>query len=353
MLVMLAAFCLKGQEGAFLTMEVRCGDEVKRPAIVYTPVSVSKKARTPLLVYMHGAISNPKLKADPLAYMQRSSLVGLAEEGAFRLMFVYGQKGAGWFDAVGSEMVMDAVEMAKKKFAVDTDRVFLSGFSDGGSGTIYLAMTEPEAFAGFIAMNGHLRVATKIGSCQLYPENMNQKPFLMINTRGDVLYPSRSMGPMADALKAVNPYFTFRDLEGSHSMEYLEAEKARILQFISENQRKTLAEMSWETSDIRSGGLDWLKITGLDTLAAPAKWHMPPKLTLFEDKAVWGMKFDYAFEGPGLKVKGFASDTSTAERIGVIIGDVVMMMEKDSMKNPYSPYFYVAKKKAGDPCAVQ
>ena len=66
------------------------------------------------------------------------------------------------------------------------------------------------------------------------------------------------------------------------------------------------------------------------------------------DKADFGIKYDYTYNsGKGLRVEGFKSQNVTAKKMGVEIGDIILKMEEDSISSPYDPYFYIAKKKAG------
>ena len=141
------------QSGNFNEYSYTCLDKVDRPYITYTPKNLIGDNQKSLLVYLHGAISNKNLKKDPLDYIKKSKLVKLAEKGGFHLMFCYGQQGASWFDSVGVEMVLGAINEVRKTNPVDDEKIYLSGFSDGGSGALYFSMVHPEKFAGFITMN--------------------------------------------------------------------------------------------------------------------------------------------------------------------------------------------------------
>ncbi|MEL6862812.1 MAG: phospholipase [Bacteroidota bacterium] len=338
-----------GQSGSFSEYQYTCKDGVARPYIIYSSKKTAEQEKAPLLIYLHGAISNKSLKKDPLAYIKKSKLLSLADKGAYHLLFCYGQKGATWFDTVGMDMVIGEMEEVIQKLNIDEQKVFLSGFSDGASGVLYFAMVHPAPFAGFIAMNGHLKVANNLGHTDLFPANMNGKALYIINTQSDVLYPLHQVRPTITYLKQYNPNITFKTPEGNHEMSYLEAETASLIAFIKKNQRMPLKKISWESSDPSSSAIDWLSIVQIDSLSKESKdWHQPYQLQVFNDKADFGLKYDYSYPGPGLKVSGFKNDTCTAKRMGIQKDDLLMMMEQDSMSSPYSPYYYVAKKRAGD-----
>ncbi len=347
-LLLIFSFQSFGQDGHYSLLNYKCADNVERPYIVYTPDTMDTLAENPLLVYLHGAVSGTNLKKDPLQYMQKSQLIDLANKGGFYLMFSFGQKGATWFDSVGVNMVLGEIEDAANKLNIDKNKIFLSGFSDGGSGVLYFSMTKPLPFAGFIAMNGSVKVAQKLGQFDLFPENTNQKPMLIINTKSDMLYPINQIDPTIDYLKKFNKNVSYKRPDGNHEMAYLATEQETIISFIKENSNENLKKISWETSSIRNNLDSYLSISKLDTTQQQKEWHNNYALKVFNDKAYFGLKYDYQHRGKGLKVKGFKNDTCTAVRLGVEVGDVILMMEKDTLKSPYSPFYYKSKKKAGD-----
>lgn len=348
--IVFISFSLFSQDGNYIEKVYQCTDGVERPYILYSPNSIEKEEKSPLVVFLHGAISSKKIKKSPLEYIKKSKLIDLANKGKFHLMFSYGQRGATWFDSVGQDMVLSEIKNTiSENNKIDHKKIFLSGFSDGASGVYYFSMTKPDIFAGFIMMNGHFSIANKLGESQLYPENMNNKPTYIINTKEDLLYPSAKIKPIIKEFKKYNKNIIFRELEGNHEMSYLPKEESYIIDFINKNQLNIATNFSWETSDLKSNKFQWLKISELDTLEKPKKWHHEYKLTLFNDKASLGVAYDYSYGGKGLKVAKFKNDSVTAKRIGIAKDDIILMMENDSIKNPYSPYYYLARKKAGEP----
>lgn len=350
-LLLLLSSLAFGQNGKFTELQHKCKDGKERPFIIYTPNSVQKSESRPLLVYLHGGISSPLLKKDPLAYMQKSKLIALADEGKFHLLFSYGQKGATWFDKVGINMVLSEIKTAEKKRNVNPNKIFLSGFSDGGSGVFYMAMTNPFPFAGFIAMNGSIAVAQKLGGQKLFLENTNTLPMYIVNTTQDMLYPLDQITPTIDYLKKYNQHIIFKTPKANHEMSYLDAEKADLLTFINANSKPNFEAISWETSIPNDSSL-WIRNIKIDTLLTAKDWHNPYKLKVFNQKAKFGLKYDYRYRGKGLKVKGFKRKNCTAEKMGIQKDDIILAVEKDTVTSPYTPFMYLARKKAGDATTV-
>lgn len=352
LLLYLVSITAAAQSGSFHTFRFTAQDGQERPYIVYTPSQIQAGEQRPLLVHLHGAIASPQIRSNPLDSAQRSSLLKLADAGRYLVLFPFGQKDAGWFDPVGVNMVLGEVDAVLRDFtAADPERVFLSGFSDGGSGTLYLAATHPDRFAGFIALNGSLPVAAHLGSAPIYPQNFNRKPLYIVNTRNDLLYPADMMQPIVDELRRHHPDLIFSTPEGGHDMRYLSQEIPALTAFIDRHRCQTAEQLVWESTGQEANGSQWLRIERLAPQAPAQPWHSPYRLTLFNNKASFGMAFEPTYRD-GLKVAGFNKENSTAEKIGVQIGDIVLKMGDTPMNSPYAPYAYLAGKRAGDPVDV-
>ena len=66
-----------------------------------------------------------------------------ADQYGWIIIFPLGQRGATWFDRVGMANVLAQLAAVKRRYNVDEDRVFLGGFSDGGSGALSWGFTTP------------------------------------------------------------------------------------------------------------------------------------------------------------------------------------------------------------------
>lgn len=328
----------------------KAADGIERPYIVYTPAGLQAGEKRPLIIHMHGAINRAEISKNPMGSVKRSSFLKLAESGRYYVLFPFGQKNAGWFDQTGNKMVLGELEKVLADFpGADRDQVFLSGFSDGGSGTLYMASVQPDAFAGFISLNGSLPVAAHLGEHPLYPENFARKPLYLINTQNDSLYPARMMGPIVETLQRYNKMLTVSLPEGEHNMQYLTAEIPALNNFISQHRRQTASSLSWEGP--AGSGTEWLAIDSLSPQEAAKSWHQSYRLEMFNDKASLDIQFDPAHY-PQLKVAGLGKPDGTARKMGVQIGDTVIKMDDTPMENPYSPYTFLSRKKAGEPVSL-
>lgn len=330
--------------GDFWQYSITSLDGVQRPFVVYRPKS-ARLPGSPLLIYLHGAISRPDISPDPLASASKNQILRLADQGGYQVLFPYGQAGATWFDAVGESMVIDELTWAKEHLDIDPDRVFLAGFSDGGSGTFYLAHHHADKFAGFIAFNGSLPVAAFLGEKPIYPKNLNHKPFFIVNTTDDILYPAVSMQPVADFFGQQTPTI-YHTPAGGHDTAYLPDLLDKLQVFIDGTTKTRPKDISLEVSEVTGGAYEWLTIDELDLQDDAKDWHKPYRLSLTHDKASFGMSADPSRQD-GFYVASIKAN-STAQSLGVQVGDKILKVGDLDLDNPYVTYQYLATKRAGD-----
>lgn len=344
-LVICISFASQAQEGTFTEHKYMAGDGVERPYVVYTGQGVRPGERRPLIVYLHGAISSQALPNIERS-SRRSVMNKLADEGGYYILYVFGQRGAGWFDRIGTEMILGELEAVKATYPIDSDRVFLGGFSDGASGTLYMATTCPTPFAGFIALNGSISVAANLGTSPVYVENLNGRPLYVVNTLSDFLYPVKMMQPTVDYMRRYHSGIIYRTPEGNHDPRYFPTLQGEVRAFVDSCVRRTPTVLSWETSDSISRTFEWLTIDSLRS-EEPASWHRPYHLMLTNDKASLGVSPSATHVGRELVIGGFGKK-SVLRDIGLSVGDTVTHLDTVALIGPRELFGYTASRRAGD-----
>lgn len=79
------------------------------------------------------------------------------------------------YNARGHEIVIEALRDARRRFAIDSDRVFLSGHGMGGDAAFDLGMSHPDRFAGVIPIAG-----ISDYYCKWYWENARTLPWYIV-----------------------------------------------------------------------------------------------------------------------------------------------------------------------------
>lgn len=88
------------------------------------------------------------------------------------------------YTAEEHDAVLSVVRDLRNRFRVDSDRVFLIGFGEGGNMAIDVGMSHPDQFAGVLPMCGTTRQSNERQPC-VYPEryqyNNQYLPFFVVN----------------------------------------------------------------------------------------------------------------------------------------------------------------------------
>ena len=134
---------------------------------LYVPKSYDKEKATPLVVLLHGLGSNPQ---QVIGY---EGITAEAEKRGYIVVAPYGYNSRGWYGsrgegkagaffgtkedpdnlgALSQKDVMNVLDIVRKEFRIDENRVYLMGHSMGGAGTVHLAVTFPEMWAALAAL---------------------------------------------------------------------------------------------------------------------------------------------------------------------------------------------------------
>ena len=103
---------------------------------------------------------------------------------------------APWWSKAQLENLDAILDSVKRAYNVDENRVVLSGVSDGATGLYYVAMRDTTPFASFLPLNGFLMVLANdqlMVDSELFPTNLLNKPFFIVNGGQDPLYPIRTV----------------------------------------------------------------------------------------------------------------------------------------------------------------
>jgi predicted peptidase len=129
----------------------RISKTVEMQHLTYLPPDYNPNSgkRWPLLLFLHGA-GERGTNVQDVAINGPLKLVKQGRELPFIIVAPQCPKGQDWAD----EPLLALLEHAKKEYAVDTNRVYLTGLSMGGYATWRLGMLHPEKFAAIAPVCG-------------------------------------------------------------------------------------------------------------------------------------------------------------------------------------------------------
>jgi predicted esterase len=301
-----------------------CIDDVDRPWVLYVPASYDPVAPTLLLVWLHGGVSRAEIEDDPIASVEEGNELLDLDGRSWLGLYPFGQDGATWWDEVGMANIRNLVRTVKRRYNVDDDRVYMAGFSDGGSAAFLHAMVDPTDYAAFVALNGHMGVGSIDGDLPTYAPNFYNVPVYAVTTFDDSLYPSAKMRGSIEMAVEAGGDITYRELPGEHDfMDYAESELPGIYDFLDGNPRDRFPErIVWEAAVPEFGRCRWFSVDRVLPVET-AEWHTDYNTVMVDDRKTIGFIPDYDFKGAGVKVTKVLEDTA-AEDIGLAEGDVLV-----------------------------
>lgn len=150
------------------TLRAAGRDSEDRPSYVaLVPPEYDWRHSYPMIVALHPA--EHSLKAELEWWTGTSEKPGLAQKRGYIVIAPEyaepGQKGYN-YSVTAHDAVLRAITDARKRFNVDSDRVFLVGHGMGGDAAFDIGMSHPDLFAGVVPINGLCD-----GACKWYTQN--------------------------------------------------------------------------------------------------------------------------------------------------------------------------------------
>ena len=256
-----------------LALSIRAGriapNGLPHPYTVIVPDSYDPAKPIPVRVQLHGGVGRP-LRDPPQGGDAADRIPGTTEE-IYVLPNAWPE--SMWWQDLQRVNIIGILDRLKRTYNVDENRVYLTGISDGGTGTYFFAFREPTPFAAFLPLNGHMGVLASPGvgaDGAMFAGNAVNKPFFVVNGGRDPLYPAAGVAPFVAHLRTLGTEMVFRvQAEAGHNTAWWEDERPSFEAFLAAHPRNPLpARLSWQTEQpARSGRIDWLVIDRLGAVA--------------------------------------------------------------------------------------
>ena len=227
------------------------------PYALYLPESPKPDEKIPLVVVLHGMGSSG---ANTLpAWVER-----LNKE--FAVLCPTYPMGA-WWARPAEEMVLDLIDQVREQYNIDSDRIFLSGMSNGAIGAYMIGMFYPDRFAGLIPIAGSITPRY-----MHFLVNLRNTPIYMIQGAHDPIFPiqlSRRIHQILSDMKYPVLYREHGEKGQAHGGHFLpESEVPDMLEWIRKQKRKMnpdVVRMTREGNHL--GAIHWAQLVKGDDLA--------------------------------------------------------------------------------------
>lgn len=338
--------------------EATDSEGIKRPYQVFLPENVAQGEKPAAVIcHIHGAVGRPFFGeglGSPAACGYAPFIwPKVAEKENFVIVCPQGKATCSWWTDAGVRHVRATIRDLQRSIDFPADSIYCAGFSDGGSGCYYMAMTGPDPFAGFIALNGNPIVAAQASGKQVYLHNMATVPFFAGMTHKDSLYPSAIILPHltkaielgADATLVAYPKM-------NHQPSYFGVQTDAIVDFIKKNNRPSdRRKIHWVTADKRIASTDWLEILEFGSVKKSSRPLPEGNVMSSPFRIKSGIRFGRG-EKEG-KIKSI-SKGSIADLAGLKVGDSLVSISSFEAKTTRSLRAAMSRLEYGQkyPCTV-
>lgn len=256
------------------SISLKVNDTAKTSFLIHLPKKYNPQKKYSVLFFLHGAVKNNALNDFQTAGANLGDwnryYTKYADQDDVILVFPKGGREFNWMSPDdGFFMIPKIVDLIKKSINVNDNKVFISGHSNGATGSFSYLMKQPTKFAGFYGFNTYPKVFTG----GTFVQNIKNRSFINFSTDQDYYYPPNAndnLTKLMNDLKA--DYKEYRYNGFPHWFpEFDESEPAYKILFsdISNRERNPFPkEISWEFDNDKYGKIDWISDMKLDTLAA-------------------------------------------------------------------------------------
>lgn len=212
----------------------------------FVPSTYDKSRNWPLIVALHGLGSTPQ------QILRYRGFTDLAEKHGYILVAPMGYNTGGWYGAANpfklrqtepanlSELsekdVLNVLDIARRDFRVDPDRIYLMGHSMGGGGTWHLAIKYPDMWAAIAPIAPAVfRPATDV-------EKIRHLPVILVQGDRDFLCPVGTARKWAEQMKKLDMTYEYVEVAGGDHVNVAYEKLPEIFAFFNQHRRKPAAK---------------------------------------------------------------------------------------------------------------
>ena len=211
---------------------------------VFVSTKVDPKKKSPLLVALHG------LGVPPALWLRR--IADAAQDAGYIVVAPTGYNLLGWFGANGpgsgggprqpanlgelsEKDVMNVLDLARKEFNVDEQRIYLAGQSMGGAGALFLGIKHRDIWAAVAASAPAIRTQWQ-KPADLEPAR--SLPFMLIHGDQDQAIPVEQTREWAAKMKALEMRHEYLEIRGAGHGDAIAKGADRMFSFFKKHVKQ-------------------------------------------------------------------------------------------------------------------
>lgn len=211
---------------------------------LYIPKSYDNTKKYPLVVTLHGLLSNPK------QIIRYPNLQQLAEKYNYIVVAPMGYNDRGWYGSFGWRVggsippnlgelsekdVLNVLAITRAELKIDERRIYLYGHSMGGGGSLHLAAKYPDQFAAVaVAAPAYYKSAATLKA-------IAQTPVFIVQGELDLLVRAAVTRRLVKGAESVGLKVTYQEVAGGSHLEVAWDALPKIFEFYNLHRRKQAA----------------------------------------------------------------------------------------------------------------
>jgi poly(3-hydroxybutyrate) depolymerase len=267
-LIALPAFTQSNSGGARLVKFRSSIDATEQDYVLYVPHSYDPARRYPLVVGLHEEESNhvaelKHLFAVPARYGESSLQTLLTLPDLPDVDYVVAcpfARGALGYQGIAEQDVYDMIAEVKRRYAIDEDRVYLTGGSMGGGAALWMALTRPDVWAAVAPV-----CAAVIPGSEELAGNALNLPIRLLHGDQDPAVPVASSRQWQRRFLDLGVPVDYVEFPGvrHNAWDFAYARRSLFEWFAAHQRNRAPDQVRFSTTSYRYNSAYWVRIDGL------------------------------------------------------------------------------------------
>lgn len=252
-------------------------DETAQPYSIYIPRNFDESRKYPLVVFLHGAMSNNRLglrRVFGMGNIQGKNFIMpgfVPEENDLEatryfpaikdvdyIVVAPYARGTAGYQGIPEQDVFDMLSDIKSRFQIDEDRIYLTGLSMGGGGTLWLGLSQPDIWAAIAPCCP----AEPDGTVEIAGNALNIPVHLFVGDKDFLYQPTIEWKKRLETINTKVDYIEYPGI-GHNSWEYAYKD-GFIFEWFSQFKRDLFPkEVNFSTKWYKYNKAYWVKIDKL------------------------------------------------------------------------------------------